>query len=182
MRCWGIAVIFAVFCDCRIRASRGGGTADSNGAVSPITVSGNRHIGADMIRSYFHPAADGQLDATELDAALKRLYATGLFKDVKISRAGDRVLVMVVENPTIGIISFEGNKKIKDADLTKAIQSKANGPLSRAFVQSDVVQDHRALSSARLLRRPRRSGDDRRQKPAKGHATLCGDRPRQSGL
>ena len=117
-----------------------------------------------MIRSYFHPAPDGRLGATELDAALKRLYATGLFKDVKISRAGSRVLVTVVENPTIGVISFEGNKKIKDADLTKAIQSKANGPLSRETVQSDVVQHHRAVSSARLLRRARRSGDDRRPK------------------
>ena len=93
-----------------------------------------------MIRSYFHPAPDGRLGATELDAALKRLYATGLFKDVKIvSRAGSRVLVTVVENPTIGVISFEGNKKIKDADLTKAVQSKASGPLSRETVQSDVV-------------------------------------------
>ena len=32
---------------------------------------------------------------------------------------GDRVLVTVVENPTIGIVAFEGNKKIKDDDLKK---------------------------------------------------------------
>ena len=141
MRCWGIAVIFAgLFAIAASGHAAAAGSVDSKLAISLIAVSGNRHIGADMIRSYFHPAAGGRLDATELDAALKRLYATGLFKDVKISRAGDRVLVTVVENPTIGIISFEGNKKIKDADLTKAIQSQANGPLSRAFVQSDVVQ------------------------------------------
>ncbi len=140
MRCWGIAVIFAGLFAIAASGHAAAGGADSKVAVSLITVSGNRHIGADMIRSYFHPAAGGRLDATELDAALKRFYATGLFKDVKISRSGDRVLVTVVENPTIAIISFEGNKKIKDADLTKAIQSQANGPLSRAFVQSDVVQ------------------------------------------
>jgi outer membrane protein insertion porin family len=140
MRCWGIAVILAMAL--AIAASgqaSAAGAAISDGAVPAIGISGNRHIGADMIRSYFHPAPDGRLGATELDAALKQLYATGLFKDVKISRPGGRVLVTVVENPTIGVISFEGNKKIKDADLTKAIQSKANGPLSREFVQSDVV-------------------------------------------
>ena len=115
------------------------GAGVSTGAVPTIAISGNRHIGADMIRSYFHPAPDGRLGATELDAAIKRLYATGLFKDVKILRAGSRVLVTVVENQTIGVISFEGNKKIKDADLTKAVQSKVNGPLSRETVQSDVV-------------------------------------------
>src|SRR5579862_162556 len=142
MRCWGIAVIVAGFCAIAA-CGETAGAADgivSDAASSRITVSGNRHIGTDMIRSYFHPKPAGGLDASELDAALKRLYATGLFKDVKISHAGDRVLVMVVENPTVGIISFEGNKKIKDADLKKAIQSKANGPLSREFVLSDVVR------------------------------------------
>ncbi|MFZ0777279.1 MAG: outer membrane protein assembly factor BamA [Xanthobacteraceae bacterium] len=140
MRCWGIAVVLAVFFAFAAPGqAAAAGAGASTGAVPTIAISGNRHIGADMIRSYFHPAPDGRLGATELDAALKRLYATGLFKDVKISRAGSRVLVTVVENPTIGVISFEGNKKIKDADLTKTVQSKVNGPLSRETVQSDVV-------------------------------------------
>ena len=138
MRCWGVAVVLAVFFAFAGQAAAAGAGV-STGAVPTIAISGNRHVGADMIRSYFHPAPDGRLGATELDAALKRLYATGLFKDVKILRAGSRVLVTVVENQTIGVISFEGNKKIKDADLTKAVQSKVNGPLSRETVQSDVV-------------------------------------------
>ena len=119
-----------ICCDRRLRACRGGAAAgaDSKPANSAITVNGNRHIGADMIRSYFHPAPGGRLDADALDAALKRLYATGLFKDVKISRDGDRVVVTVVENPTIGVLAFEGNKKIKDDDLKKAMQSKDKRP------------------------------------------------------
>jgi outer membrane protein insertion porin family len=105
---------------------------------SAITVTGNRHVGADTIRSYFHPAADGKLDAAALDATLKRLYATGLFQNVKISHDGDAVFVSVVENPTLVRIAFEGNHKIKDADLKKDLQSKESGPLWRAFVQGDV--------------------------------------------
>ena len=124
---------------CGHAVAAGAGNAPGQAAPS-VAVAGNRHIGADMIRSFFHAGPGGKLDATAVDAALKRLYATGLFKDVKISRAGGRVLVTVVENPTIGVISFEGNKKIKDADLKKVIQSKENGPLSRAIVQGDVVQ------------------------------------------
>ena len=103
-------------------------------------VSGNRHTDAEMIRSFFHPAADGTFDAAALDAALKSLYGTGLFQDVKIARDGDRVVVSVVENPTIDRLAFEGNKKIKDEDLKKAVQSKAGGPLSRALVHDDVVR------------------------------------------
>ena len=106
--------------------------------VPEITVAGNRHVDAALIRSHFHRGADGRLDAAARDAALKSLYATGLFRDVKISRAGDRVLVTVVENPTIKRTAFEGNKQVKDDDLNKAVQSKSGGPLSRAIVHDDV--------------------------------------------
>ena len=108
-------------------------------AASTITVAGNRHIDADMIRAHFHAAADGTFDAAALDAAVKSLYGTGLFEDVKIAREGARILVTVAENPTIGRLAFEGNKKIKDEDLKKAVQSKAGGPLSRALVHDDVI-------------------------------------------
>ena len=36
-------------------------------------------------------------------------------------------------------MAFEGNKKIKDEDLKKAVQSKAGGPLNRALVHDDVI-------------------------------------------
>jgi outer membrane protein insertion porin family len=103
-----------------------------------IAVAGNRHVEATMIRWHFRAGADGRLDAAALDAALKSLYATGLFADVKISREHDHILVTVVENPTIARLAFEGNKKIKDDDLKKALQSKAGGPLARAIVHDDV--------------------------------------------
>src|SRR5262249_24448814 len=103
-------------------------------------VSGNRHIDAGMIRAHFHAAADGTIDAAALDAAVKSLYGTGLFEEVEIARKGERILVTVGENPTIERLAFEGNKKIKDEHLRKAMQSKAGGPLSRARVHDDVIQ------------------------------------------
>jgi outer membrane protein insertion porin family len=117
------------------------GFASAAGAAdSAVTVIGNRHIGADMIRSYFRAAQDGRLDSAALDAAVKALYASGLFQDVNIARDGDRVLVKVIENPTIMRVAFEGNRKLKDADLTKDLQSKAGGPLSRPCVHGDVLR------------------------------------------
>ncbi len=107
---------------------------------SAITVIGNRHIDAATVRTYFHPDRNGRLGAGELDAAVKALYATGLFQDVTITRDGDRVLVKVLENPSIVRIAFEGNKKLKDADLKKALQSKQGGPLARATVHDDVMR------------------------------------------
>ena len=107
-------------------------------ADSAIAVIGNQHVDAAMIRSYFHAAPDGRLDGAALDAGLKALYDTGLFADVKISHDGGRVVVKVVENPLIRKVAVEGNKKVKDADLKKGLQSKPGGPLSRFIVQGDV--------------------------------------------
>ena len=103
-----------------------------------VAVAGNRHVDAAMIRSHFHPGADGRLDAAALDAALKSLYATGLFQDLRILHDGDRIRVEVAENPTIDRMAFEGNKKIKDDELKKSVQSRERGPLSRALVHDDV--------------------------------------------
>jgi hypothetical protein len=103
----------------------------SQEATSSIIVEGNRRIEAQTIRSYFHVRPGGQLDDATADAALKDLLATGLFQDVRISHARDRLVVTVVENPVINRVAFEGNKSVKDDQLRGELQSKAAGPLSR---------------------------------------------------
>ncbi|MGA7805063.1 outer membrane protein assembly factor BamA [Bradyrhizobium sp.] len=118
----------------------GFGIAAETAAASPetITVEGNRRIDADTVRSYFHAAPDGRYDEAARDAALKALIATGLFDNVVIDRAGDRLVVHLTEAKILDRVAFEGNKKVKDADLTAVVQSKARGPLQRATVQADV--------------------------------------------
>jgi outer membrane protein insertion porin family len=106
---------------------------------SGILVAGNERVEADTIRSYFHAGRTNDLDAADLDAGLKDLYATELFSDVRISHRDGRILVTVVENPLIARIAFEGNTKLKTDDLKKAVGSKERGPLSRAQVQKDVA-------------------------------------------
>ncbi|WP_407179108.1 outer membrane protein assembly factor BamA [Bradyrhizobium sp. STM 3562] len=115
-------------------------TAAENGTAAPeaITVEGNRRIDADTVRSYFHPNAEGRYDEMARDAALKALIATGLFDDVKIERAGNRLVVHLVEAKVLERVAFEGNKKIKDEELSGLVQSKARGSLQRATVQADV--------------------------------------------
>jgi outer membrane protein insertion porin family len=106
--------------------------------VSSIAVEGNRRVESDTIRSYFKPGPGGALDAGRIDDGLKALIETGLFQDVKINRSGRGITVTVIENPVIGRIAFEGNKKVKDEQLSAEIQSKPRGTLSRPMVQSDA--------------------------------------------
>jgi outer membrane protein insertion porin family len=106
--------------------------------VASITVEGNRRVEVETIRSYFKPGPGGRLSQAEIDDGLKALIETGLFQDVRINQAGGRVVVVVVENAVIGRIAFEGNKKVKDEQLSAEIQSKPRGTFSRPMVQSDA--------------------------------------------
>ena len=113
--------------------------ADSGPASNSIVVEGNRRVDADTVRSYFKAGAAGErLDAAKIDAGLKALYATGLFQDVRISQAGGKLIVTVVEAPVINRLAFEGNRRIKDEQLKEEIQSKERGSLSSPMVQADT--------------------------------------------
>jgi outer membrane protein insertion porin family len=106
--------------------------------VASISVEGNRRVEVETIRSYFRPGPGGRLGQAEIDDGLKALIETGLFQDVRINQVGGRLVVTVVENSVIGRIAFEGNKKVKDEQLSAEIQSKPRGTFSRPMVQSDA--------------------------------------------
>ena len=103
-----------------------------------ILIKGNRRIDAAAIRAHFKGNGTDSLDPAAINAALKELYATGEFEDIKISRAGSRLIVKVVEAPTIAQLQFEGNKHLKDKDLNDAVTLRARGPLTKAAVHNDV--------------------------------------------
>ncbi len=105
-----------------------------------VVVEGNRRVEADTIRSYFKVGPGERLDAAKVDTALKALYASGLFQDIRISQAGGRLIVTVVEAGVIDRLAFEGNSKLKDEQLQGEIQSKPRGTLSKAMVQADVTR------------------------------------------
>lgn len=109
--------------------------AQSAGA---IVVQGNRRIEADTVRSYFRTGPGEPLTAARVDEAIKAMYATGLFRDVRVSRQGGRLVVQVAENEVINRVVFEGNRRLKTEQLQGEIESRARGTFSRATVQSDT--------------------------------------------
>ena len=107
-------------------------------SASGIVVQGNRRIEADTVRSYFRTGPGELLAAARVDEAIKAMYATGLFRDVRVSRQGGRLVVQVSENEVINRVVFEGNRRLKTEQLQGEIESRARGTFSRATVQSDT--------------------------------------------
>ena len=107
-------------------------------AAQQIVVQGNRRVEASTIQSYFRLGPGERLDDFKIDTAYKALINTGLFQDVQIRRAGNQILVTVVEAPVINRVQFEGNRRVKDDVLVQEVQSKPRGTFSRPVVQADV--------------------------------------------
>ena len=106
--------------------------------VSNIVVSGNKRVEVETVKSYLTFSQGETYSSQKANASLKALFQTGLFSDVGISRSGNTVYVKVEENSVIGKVAFEGNKKIKDAQLTQLVRSKERGVLTQSRVQSDI--------------------------------------------
>ena len=110
----------------------------AGGVVNAIRVEGNQRIEAETVRSYMVIAVGDAFDAARQDRSLKNLFATGLFKDVKIRREGNTLIVRVIENPIINQIAFEGNKRIKDEILRAEVQLRQREVYTRTKVLADV--------------------------------------------
>ncbi|GAA0570184.1 outer membrane protein assembly factor BamA [Caenispirillum bisanense] len=114
------------------------GAGQTGGVIRQIVVEGNQRIEPETVRSYMAVAEGDQFDPARLDQSLKSLFATGLFADVAMRRAGDSLVVRVVENPIINRIAFEGNQRIDDTQLDAETQLRPRVVYTRAKVQSDV--------------------------------------------
>jgi outer membrane protein insertion porin family len=108
--------------------------------ISRIDVEGNQRVDAETIRAYIVIRPGQNFGPAEEDASLKALFETGLFADVDLDVRGAILIVIVVENPVINEIAFEGNKKFKDEQLAAVIQSESRSVFTRAKVQGDVAR------------------------------------------
>jgi len=124
-------------------------SAQTSGIVRGIIVEGTQRVEADTVRPYLLVQEGDPFDPGQIDRSLKSLFATGLFADVAIRRAGDNLVVTVVENPVINRIAFEGNQRIDDETLTSEVSLRPRVIYTRTKVQNDVK---------RILTLYRRSG------------------------
>jgi outer membrane protein insertion porin family len=90
--------------------------------VGDIRVDGLARISPGTVFTYLPVEKGDRLDASRAGEAVRALYRTGFFRDVKLSRQGDILVITVVERPAIAKIDIDGNKDIKDEDLLRVLR------------------------------------------------------------
>ena len=107
--------------------------------VKDIKVSGLERVEPETVLSYINIQKGANTTDEKMNAALKNLYATGLFEDISIDVDSNSVMqVKVSENPIISQVLFDGNKKVDDDMLTSEVRLAPRSTFSRAKVQEDV--------------------------------------------
>jgi outer membrane protein insertion porin family len=106
--------------------------------LTSISVQGNERIDSETVLSYLPISVGDTIDPQKLDVALKTLFRTDLFSDVKLDLDGSTLVVRVVENPVINQVLFEGNSNLKTDKLQDEVQIRPRGVFTRAKVEEDV--------------------------------------------
>ena len=89
--------------------------------VSDIRVDGLQRISAGTVFTYLPIERGDTVDRNRVAEAIRALYKTGFFEDVRLDRQGSILVVTVVERPSINTLTLVGNKDIKTPDLTKGL-------------------------------------------------------------
>ncbi len=121
-----------------LSASLGDFSAHAQGVIQNIRVEGNKRVEPETVRAYLTFSPGDPYDPAQIDESLKVLFATGLFQDVRIRRDGTTIVIVIVENPIVSRVAFEGNREIDDEALSAEVQLKSRAVYTRARVQADV--------------------------------------------
>ena len=92
--------------------------------IELIDVKGTQRIDVETVISYSN-VKQGDIYTEELgNQVLKQLFETNLFSNIEISFGENILTISVKENPTINLVKFIGNSKVKDEDLLIEISLK----------------------------------------------------------
>lgn len=100
--------------------------------IRDIRIEGIQRIEAGTVFSYLPVRVGDLLDDERSDQAIKALFDTGFFKDVRLELEGDVLVVLVEERPSIASVEFEGTKEFP-ADALKASLAELGLGVARTF-------------------------------------------------
>jgi len=90
--------------------------------IQDIRVEGIQRTEAGTVFSYLPVKVGDTMNDEKAAAAIKALFATGFFKDVRLEIDGQVLVVVVEERPAIASLEFTGLKAFKPEDLKKSLR------------------------------------------------------------
>ena len=115
---------------------------------SDVRVEGNQRVDSGTVLRYAGIGAGQTVTAGQLNDAVQAVVNSGLFESVDVDPEGNVLVFRVREYPTINVISFEGNKRLKDEDLDAVVVSESRRIYSPAQAEADAAAIAEAYTTA----------------------------------
>lgn len=112
--------------------------------IKDIRVEGIQRTEAGTVFSYLPVRVGETFNDDKSVTAIKALYATGFFKDVKLEADGQVLVVLVEERPAISKVEFTGTKEFEKDTLTKALKDIGVGE-AKIFDKASVDRAEQEL-------------------------------------
>ncbi|MGO4475297.1 outer membrane protein assembly factor BamA [Massilia sp. 2TAF26] len=112
--------------------------------VKDIRVEGIQRTEAGTVFSYLPVRVGETFDDDKGTAAIKALYATGFFKDVRLEEENGVLVVLVEERPAISSVDFTGTKEFEKDMLVKALKEIGVGE-TKIFDKASVDRAEQEL-------------------------------------
>ena len=90
--------------------------------IEDIRVEGLQRITPGTVFNYLPMKVGDTFDDSRSGEAVRALFKTGFFEDVKLERDGNVLVFILKERPTIGSITLNGNEDIKSEDLIDGLR------------------------------------------------------------
>lgn len=90
--------------------------------VEDIRVEGLQRITAGTVFNYLSVKPGDQISFDRTGDIVRELYKTGFFKDVRLEKVGNVLVVIVSERPAISEINFSGNESIDSEALKEGLK------------------------------------------------------------
>ncbi len=110
----------------------------SDNVIKIINIEGNQRIDTETVIAYSNVSENDVYTEEYGNLILKQLFKTNLFSNIQVSFDKNELNITIQENPTINLVSFKGNSKIKDEDLITEITLKERSVYSRNKVKKDI--------------------------------------------
>ena len=121
----------------------GAGATAQEFVIRDIRVEGIQRTEAGTVFSYLPLRVGDRYDPERGAAAIRSLFATGLFKDVRFQAEGDVLVVVVEERPAIADIKLEGVKEFDKDTVLKSLREVGLGE-ARVFDRSLLERAERS--------------------------------------
>ncbi|MEN3111539.1 outer membrane protein assembly factor BamA [Uliginosibacterium paludis] len=119
--------------------------------VKDIRVEGIQRTEAGTVFNYLPIRIGDSVSETTVSQAVKALYATGFYKDVRIEVDKDVLVVIVDERPAISQIAFSGNSEFDAKDLLKGLKEVGIAE-SRTFDRSQLEKAEQEIKRLYLTK------------------------------